>query len=58
VFSQGKQLLHFMQNWLSSSSTHAFLCLGSWLTMDLIIVEDVISIVKQSKKRKLAEMDS
>ncbi|KIM54007.1 hypothetical protein SCLCIDRAFT_137680, partial [Scleroderma citrinum Foug A] len=49
--------LHFARNRLSPSSTRAFLCLGSWLRTDLIVVEEVVSIVKQSKKRKVAEMD-
>ncbi|KIM70455.1 hypothetical protein SCLCIDRAFT_100757, partial [Scleroderma citrinum Foug A] len=48
VFSQGRRLLHFTRNRLSLPSTRAFLCPSSWLRTDLIIVEEVVSIVKQS----------
>lgn len=58
VFSQGRQLLHFTRNRLSPASTRAFLCLSSWLRTDLIIPDDLVSMVKQSRKRKLADTDS
>lgn len=36
------------------------MCLGSWLQMDLITVEDLVTVVKgqsQGKKRKISEID-
>jgi hypothetical protein len=52
VFSWGCQLLSFTRNCLSASSIHAYLCLGSWGSHDLIFFEDIMSAVRGNSKRK------
>jgi hypothetical protein len=45
VFSQGRQLIPFTRNGLSSSSIQAFLCVGSWARCGIIGFDDVLAAV-------------
>jgi hypothetical protein len=51
VFSQGRHLLPFSRNSLSSSSIQAFLCFGSWARCGLVVFDDVVTAV--TKKNML-----
>ena len=45
VFSQGRHLLPFTCNSLSSSLIRAFLCFGSWAQCGLVVFDDVVAAV-------------
>jgi hypothetical protein len=55
VFSQGRHLLHFMCNCLSSNSIWAYMCLGSWCWQELVLMEDVVGAVKDNMKKRKRE---
>lgn len=44
LFSKGHKLLDYTRNRLSSQSTRALLCLGSWLHVGLVKDSDVIKV--------------
>jgi hAT family C-terminal dimerisation region len=58
VFSQGRHLLHFTQNSLSPSLFRACLCLGSWGRQDMVVFEDILHVVKSSKRKRGTYADS
>ena len=45
VFSQGRHILPFSCNHLSSSSIQAYLCFGSWARSGLVVLSDVVATV-------------
>jgi len=44
IFSHGRLVLSHVRNQLSSQSTWALLCLGSWSLQDLVVDSDVLAI--------------
>ncbi|KAF8547338.1 hypothetical protein OG21DRAFT_1425030, partial [Imleria badia] len=44
LFSRGHLLLSHVQSRLSTESTHALICLGSWSLMDLIKADDLKTV--------------
>ena len=44
IFSCGRLVLSHVRNQLSSQSTWALLCLGSWSLQDLVVDSDVLAI--------------
>ena len=44
IFSRGRLVLSHVRNQLSSQSTQALLCLGSWSLQDLVVDSDVLAI--------------
>ena len=57
VFSQGQQLLHFTRSRLGPSSIYAYMCLGSWSRHDLLLMGDLLSVLRATKKRGQVETD-
>lgn len=57
VFSQGRQLLHFTRNTLSTASIRAFLCLGSWCRSDIISSQDLVSSLSSNKRKAVPIID-
>lgn len=53
VFSQGRHLLPFTRNNLSSGSIRAFLCFGSWACCGLLVFDDVVAAVSSKKNISL-----
>ena len=45
IFSQGRHILPFTCNCLSSSSIQAYLCFGSWAHSGLVVLSDVVAAV-------------
>ena len=56
VFSQGRILLNFMQNWLTPATIHTNLCLRDWCCKGLMEMADLLAAVRE-KKRKEVESD-
>lgn len=52
VFSQGRHLLPFTRNSLSSSSIRAFLCFGSWSRCSLVVFGDVLAAMSETSWKK------
>lgn len=52
TFSRGRRLLSHVRSRLSAQTTHAVLCLGDWVRLDLVKAEDIRAI------SKLAEVKS
>lgn len=57
VFSQGRQVLHFTRNGLSSQSLREFLCLGSWSRHNMVLISDLLHAVRSNMKLKAPVSD-
>ncbi|KAJ7906548.1 hypothetical protein B0H13DRAFT_1553102, partial [Mycena leptocephala] len=52
VFLQGRHILSFSCNCLTSESIRRFLCLGSWSRKDLVRDDDAVKAGKQQMTGK------
>ena len=55
VFSQGRQALHFTQNWLSPLSIWATLCFGDWCHKNLVCMSDIVDAIHNKGKKRAWE---
>jgi hypothetical protein len=58
VFSQGRILLSHIPNHLSTQSTRAIICLGSWSLLGLIQDADIFEVTKLAEEPADPELEA
>jgi hypothetical protein len=57
IFSQGRQLLSYIQSCLSPSMICSILCFGDWSHKDLVHMPDLVAAVDDKQKLKKREFE-
>jgi hypothetical protein len=57
IFSQGHQLLSYMQSCLSPSMIRSILCFGDWSHKDLVHMLDLVAAVEDKQRLKKWEFE-